>query len=63
VTHPLDDFVIALGADLYRQWAPAHGIGRNDALLAASAMLGGGVVYTLNTRHYPMPGIDVVRPW
>lgn len=63
LTHALTDEVIELGAQLYRRWSPSHGTGRDDALLAASTILGGGTLYTLNIRHFPMPGLDIVRPW
>ena len=35
----------------------------NDALLAATVLGTGGVLYTLNTKHFPMPGLSVIKAW
>lgn len=62
-TEPIDQELVDAAAKLYWQWNPSHGIGRDDAILAACAMRSGGRIYTLNAKHFPMPGLDVVRPW
>ena len=43
---------------VYRKWSPRCGIDINEALLAATALQTGGTIYTLNLKHYPLPGID-----
>ena len=48
---------------LFRKWNPSHGIDVNDAILAATVMKTGGRIYTLNTKHYPMPDLIVIRGW
>lgn len=48
---------------LYRRWHPSHGIGVNDAILAATAASTGGKIYTQDLKHYPMPDIVVIRGW
>lgn len=62
-TEPVTDEVVDLAATFYRQWRSSHGIDVNDAILAATATLTGGRIITLNTKHYPMPGIAVERAW
>jgi predicted nucleic acid-binding protein len=37
-----------------RQYAPSHGTGLADALIAASAEAAGATLVTLNRRHFPM---------
>lgn len=34
-----------------------------DALIAASALLHGGVVATRNVRHFALSGVALVNPW
>ena len=55
--------LVDAGGDLYRRWPPSHGIDVNNAILAATALASGGTIYTLNTKHYPMPGVRVQRAW
>ena len=56
------DLVDAAGA-LYRRWHPTHGLDINDAILAATVMQTGGMVFCLNKKHYPMPDLVVKRAW
>jgi predicted nucleic acid-binding protein len=62
-TIPVDAAVVDLGAKVYRQWNPSHGTDVADALLAASAMKTGGVIFTLNRKHSPMPEVPVQQGW
>ncbi len=62
-TAPIDQQVIDLAGELYRQWNPVQGIDVNDAILAAIAIQSGGIIYTLNTKHYPMQELVVEKPW
>ncbi|MGE5594427.1 MAG: PIN domain-containing protein [Hyphomicrobiales bacterium] len=62
-TAPVTEEVVEFAAELYRRWNPSHGTGRNDAILAATVMLARGTLYTQNTRHFPMPGLDVRPGW
>ena len=62
-TASLDQSIVDRAAELYRKWAPTHGIDVNDALLAATAITTGGRVFTLNAKHFPMPEVDVRRAW
>ena len=39
---------------LFRSWGKSHGVGLNDALIAATARRSGRVLWTLNDKHYPM---------
>lgn len=62
-TAPVDQSVVDLAASLYRKWNPSHGIDANDALLAATALIHGGQIFSLNSRHYPMPELVVNKAW
>lgn len=62
-TAPVDQAIIDTAGILYRQWHSSHGIDVNDAILAATAMKTGGVIYCLNRKHYPMTGLVVHRAW
>ncbi len=62
-THPVTQEIVDEAGPLYRKWRPTHGTDVNDALLAATAMLTGGKIYTLNLKHYPMPDLVVLRGW
>ncbi len=62
-TEPVDQPIVDVAGSLYRRWHPSHGIDPNDAFLAATAMKTGGKVFTLNTKHFPMPDLLVERAW
>lgn len=55
---------IAKAAGIYtNKYRISHGINMADAIIAASAKHTDSKLYTLNTKHYPMSDIDVVRPY
>lgn len=62
-TAPVDQLVVDTAGELYRKWHPSHGIDVNDAILAATAILTGGVIFCLNRKHYPMPEVLVKKAW
>lgn len=62
-TAPVDQGVIDMAGKIYRQWNPRHGTDINDAILVATAIKSGGTIFTLNTKHYPMPEVNVQRGW
>ena len=62
-TEPVDQPLVDAAGALYRKWNPSHGIDVNDALLAATATRSGGVIFSLNKKHYPMPGIVITQAW
>lgn len=62
-TAPIDQRVIDKAGELYRRWNPVNGIDINDAILAATVLQMGGTIYTLNTKHYPMPEVASHRAW
>ena len=62
-TEPVTREVVDVAGQMYRKWHPAHGVDVNDAILGATAALTGGHLYTLNTKHYPMPEGAVVQAW
>ena len=62
-TAPVEQPVVDAAGEIYRRWNPSHGIGVNDAILAATVRATGGKLYCLNTRHYPMGDILVEQAW
>jgi len=62
-TAHVDQAIVDRAGRLYRRWNPSHGIDVNDALLASTAVLTGGKIFTLNTKHYPMPDLLVEKAW
>lgn len=62
-TAPVDQGVIDMAGKIYHQWNPRHGTDINDAILVATAIKSGGTIFTLNTKHYPMPEVNVRRGW
>jgi predicted nucleic acid-binding protein len=62
-TEPIDEDSVDEAGRLYRKWHPSHGIDVNDAFLAAAVKRTGGRIFTLNTKHYPMPDVLVSRAW
>ena len=62
-TAPADQQVIDVAGRIYRDWNPGHGVDIHDAILAATAMVTGGKIYTLNAKRYPIPDIVVEKAW
>ena len=55
--------IVDAGGVFYRRWHRSHGIGVNDAVLAATVAATDGKIYTQNLKHYPMPDIAVIKGW
>lgn len=53
---PVDGDLAKRGGLYRRDYRSSHGTGLADALIAASAELGGAELVTFNQRHYPMVG-------
>ena len=62
-TAPVDQQIIDKAGVFYRQWNPRSGTDVKDAILAATVLQTGGRIYTLNSKHYPMPEVNVQRAW
>ena len=62
-TAPVDQSIVDQAGMFYRKWHGSHGIDIHDAILAATAMQHGGLIYTLNVKHYPMQEIIVKKAW
>ena len=62
-TASVDQQIIDKAGEFYRKWNPRSGTDVNDAILAATVLQTGGKIYTLNSKHYPMPEVTVQRAW
>lgn len=62
-TASVDEQIIDKAGEFYREWNPRSGTDVNDAILAAIVLQTGGTIYTLNSKHYPMPEVPVQRAW
>jgi predicted nucleic acid-binding protein len=62
-TESVDQRIVDTAGKFFRQWRPSHGIDINDALLAATVIETGGLIFTLNTKHYPMDEVIVKKAW
>ncbi|MGD9160648.1 MAG: PIN domain-containing protein [Desulfobacteraceae bacterium] len=62
-TAPVDQGIINQAGEYYRQWNPKNGMDVNDSILAATAFINGGKIYTLNKKHYSIPEIIVQKAW
>jgi predicted nucleic acid-binding protein len=59
---PIDADLAERGGLLRRDYAPKHGTGIADALIAATVQQCGAELVTLNARHFPMLH-DVIVPY
>ncbi len=58
------DARIAETAAVYmNRYSNSHGLNTADAIIAASSKNSNAVLYTLNTKHFPMDDIDIIRPY
>ena len=62
-TAGVDQQIIDKAGEFYRKWNHRGGTDINDAILAATVLRTGGKIYTLNSKHYPMPEVTVQRAW
>ncbi len=62
-TASVDEQIIDKAGEFYREWNPRSGTDVNDAILAATVLQTGGTIYTLKSKHYPMPEVPVQRAW
>jgi len=62
-TASIDQQIIDKAGEIYRKWNPRNGTDVNDAILAATVLQTGGIIYTLNSKHYPMPEVTIQRGW
>ena len=51
---PINNEIARLGGLYRRDYGPSHGISLPDALVAATAVLEGAELKTVNVKHYPM---------
>lgn len=51
---PIDEATAKEGGMLRRQFAPSHGTGLGDALIAATSQREGARLVSFNAKHFPM---------
>jgi predicted nucleic acid-binding protein len=59
----LDDNIAEAAGRYMGLYRNSHGINTVDAVIAASALVRGAVLYTLSERHFPMNDIKVIKPY
>jgi len=59
----LDDSIAEAAGRYMRLYRKSHGINTADAIIAASALVRGAALYTLNDKHFPMNDIKVIKPY
>lgn len=62
-TAAVDQILVDHAGQIFRKWHASHGVDANDAFLVATVMQSGGILYSLNIKHYPMREIVVKKPW
>ena len=62
-TAPVDRSSVDRAGAFFRKWNPSHAIDMNDAILAGTVAETGGMIFCLNTKHYPMPEVAVEKAW
>jgi predicted nucleic acid-binding protein len=62
-TVTMDCLVAEEAARYRREFGRSHGVELPDAIIAGTALVKGAVLYTTNTKHYPMKDIEVERPY
>lgn len=61
---PLDAEIARQGGLLRRDYGKSHGVGLNDALIAATSLFHSRPLATLNQKHYPMlPAEYLIEPY
>lgn len=59
----LDDIIAERAGRYMSLYRKSHGINIADAIIAASVLARGAVLYTLNDKHFPMNDIKVIKPY
>ncbi len=60
---PVSENVARAAGSFLRVYQRSHGLELGDALVAATALAVGATLVTRNTKHYPMPQVEVMRPY
>ena len=58
---PVSREIAALAGGYVRVYGPSHGVEGPDAIIGATAVLGGYSLWTGNRRHYPIPRLKFWR--
>lgn len=61
-TLPTSEAIGKTAGHYLQRYSRSHGVELGDALVAASASVADLPLWTLNKKHYPMPGIRLFSP-
>lgn len=61
---PLDSYICEVAETIIRNYYHAHGIGIQDALIAATAILNNEELATNNIKHFDfIPDLKIIKPY
>jgi hypothetical protein len=60
---PVSETIARHAGEFLRAYQQSHGLELGDALVAATALVAGATLITRNVKHYPMPQVEVLRPY
>jgi predicted nucleic acid-binding protein len=61
-TVPISEAIGKQAGKYLQKYSKSHGVELGDALIAAAAHVSGLMLWTMNKKHYPMPGIQLFSP-
>ncbi|MFZ5642546.1 MAG: type II toxin-antitoxin system VapC family toxin [Bacillota bacterium] len=61
---PVDGQLAAIAGNLLSKYRASHGLNPMDAIIAATALIGDAVLFTLNTKHFRyIEGLVSINPY
>jgi predicted nucleic acid-binding protein len=60
---PVSESIARAAGDFLHAYQRSHGLELGDAVVAATALTAGATLVTRNLKHYPMPQVEVLRPY
>jgi predicted nucleic acid-binding protein len=60
---PVSEGIARYAGEFLRTYQRSHALELGDALVAATALVAGATLITRNVKHYPMPQVEILRPY
>jgi hypothetical protein len=60
---PVSESIARCAGEFLRTYQRSHALELGDALVAATALVTGATLITRNVKHYPMPQVEILRPY